>query len=371
MYYKIISKILTRRLQPLLPTIISESQTAFVPGRAIADNVLLTHETLHFLKGSKATKHCHMTVKTDMSKAYDRLEWDFIAAVMERMGFHGKWINWILQCTSTVSFSFLINGAAQGNVIPQRGIRQGDPLSPFIFIICGEVLSGLCRKAQDNGLIFGIRVCRGSPRINHLLFADDTMFFCKTSHKSCESLLSILQRYETASGQKINSQKSSVTFSAKTPQDIRDRVKLTLGIEKEGGQGKYLGLPESFGRKQKDLFTLIVDRIQQRAAKYSTKFLSSAGKLTMLKSVLSAIPTYSMSSFKLPIGLCKRIQSALTRFWGDTKPGNQKISWISWKKMTQSKSWGGLGLLDIQSFNDALLAKLSWRILNNPTCLLA
>ncbi|CAA7059669.1 unnamed protein product [Microthlaspi erraticum] len=123
--------------------------------RAISDNVLITHETLHYLKRSGATKDCSTAVKTDMSKAYDRLEWDFIAAVLERMGFHGKWINWNFQCISTVSYSFLVNGAAQGLVIPQRGIRQGDPLSPFIFILCGEVLSGLCKNAQAKDLKFG------------------------------------------------------------------------------------------------------------------------------------------------------------------------------------------------------------------------
>ncbi|CAA7023536.1 unnamed protein product [Microthlaspi erraticum] len=370
-YYKIISKILTRRLQPILPTIISEIQTAFVPERAISDNVLITHETLHYLKSSGATKYCSMAVKTDMSKAYDRLEWSFNLAVMERMGFHQKWINWIFQCISTVSYAFLINGAAAGRVDPLRGIRQGDPLLPFIFFLCTEVLSGLFKKAQENGSMPGISVSRQSPKINHLLFADDTIFFSKTNPRSCETLCSILKKYEEASGQQINLQKSSITFSRKTPQDIRERVKVPLGINKEGGQGKYLGLPESFGRRKKDLFTLIVDRVRQRAIKYSSRFLSMAGKMTMIKSVLSAIPTYAMSCFKLPAGLYKRIQSAITRFWWDTTLGKKKMSWISWTRLTRSKKQGGLGFREIQSFNDSLLAKISWRILQNPSCLLS
>lgn len=147
-----------------------------------------------------------------------------------------------------VSYSFLINGAAQGHVIPQRGIRQGDPLSPYIFIICREVLSGLCKRAQERGSLPGIKIARGSPRINHLVFADDTMFFSKTNPHCCETLKDILKRYETAYGQMINLHKSSITFSSKTPQEIKDRVTRTLGIEKEGGKGKYLSLPESFGR---------------------------------------------------------------------------------------------------------------------------
>ena len=178
-YYKIISKILTKRLQPLLTEIISETQSAFVPGRAIADNVLITHEVLHYLQTSKAEQRVSMAVKTDMSKAYDRLEWEFIQLVLERLGFHHRWISWIMECVSSVTYAFLINGSPRGRVKPSRGIRQGDPLSPYIFILCSEVLSGLCNRAQEAGRLTGIRVANESPRINHLLFADDTMFFLK------------------------------------------------------------------------------------------------------------------------------------------------------------------------------------------------
>ncbi|KAG7591058.1 Ribonuclease H-like superfamily [Arabidopsis thaliana x Arabidopsis arenosa] len=317
-YYKIYSKLLTKRLQPFLNLLISENQTAFVPGRAISDNVLITHELLHTLQKSQATKRCSMAIKTDMTKAYDRLEWDFIQKVLHQMGFDKRWIRWVMQAVTTVTYSFLINGKPRGSVSPQRGIRQGR------------------REVKRTSYI---KIRPGD--------------------------------YEEASGQLINKDKSSITFSPKTSQDIRNRVKHQLGITKEGGTGKYLGLPELFGRKKRDLFESIVTRIKMKAASWSSKRLSAAGKLTMLKSVLTAIPSYSMSCFLLPIGLCKRIQSALTRFFWDSKQEKKGMAWVSFNSLTQSKDNGGLGIREIQSFNEALLAKLSWRLINNPTSLLS
>lgn len=236
-YYKVISKLLSLRLKPVLNSIISENQSAFIPGRAITDNVLITHEVLQFLKTSQAKKQCSMAVKMDMSKAYDRVEWDFVSQVMTQMGFHHKWINWVMQCITSVSYSFLINDSVYGSVKPSRGIRQGDPISPYLFILCGEVLSGLCRKAELDGSLRGLRVARGSPRVNHLLFADDTIMFCNSSPECCRALQGILQEYEEASGQKVNIAKSSITFSVKTPQETKDSAKEILGIQKEEGGG--------------------------------------------------------------------------------------------------------------------------------------
>lgn len=253
-----------------------------------------------------------MAVKTDMSKAYDRLEWSFTKEVLQRLGFHEKWVTWVLQCISTVSYAFLINEAVLGKVIPERGIRQGDPLSPYIFILCSEVLLGLCSKAQRDGTPTGIKIATNCPRINHLLFADDTMFFIRSDDRSCHTLKTLLNTYEATSGQKINTLKSSLTFSSKTGAAVKASVKQILNIEKEGGVGKYLGLPEHFGRKKNDLFGSIVDRMHQRAISWSYRCLSTAGKLTLLKSVLSAIPTFPMSCFQIPVSLCKKIQAVMT-----------------------------------------------------------
>lgn len=126
-YYKVISKILSLRLKPVLESVISENQSAFIPGRAISDNVLITHEVLHYLKTSSATKRCSIAVKTDISKAYDRLEWDFLQKVLSRMGFHDIYTNWVMQCITTVSYSFLMNEELLISVIPSRGIQQETP----------------------------------------------------------------------------------------------------------------------------------------------------------------------------------------------------------------------------------------------------
>lgn len=216
-HYKIIAKILCKRMKPILSALVSPHQSAFIAGRSISDNVFITHEILHYLRTSSAKKHCSMAVKTDMSKEYDRLEWTFLREVMNRFGFHPTWILWIMECFSSVSYSYLVNGSALGRVKQSRGIRQGDPLSPYLFILCSEVLSELCSKAQDQGSLQGIKVARNSPSLNHLLFADDTMFFCKSDSASCRELMNILEKYEVASGQSINLLKSAVTFSAKTP----------------------------------------------------------------------------------------------------------------------------------------------------------
>lgn len=179
------------------------------------------------------------------------------------------------------------------------------------YLVCARVQKG------NFNLLQGVRVARGSQRVSHLLFADDTLFFCLASASNCKTLLRILKDYEWASGQMINKAKSSITFSSKSPPEVKEKTKLLLGITQEGRLGKYLGLLEHFGRRKRDLFTSMVDRIRQKAISSSPKRLSWAGKLTMLKSVLNAIPTYTMSCFQLLISLCKRTLSVLTRFWWD------------------------------------------------------
>ena len=191
--YKIISKILANRLKIFLGKCISTNQAAFVLGRQILDNVIISHEYMHYLKNKREGSHGFMALKLDMSKTYDRVEWEYLKAIMVKMDFCGTWITWIMECISTASFSFNINGEPTGYVIPSRGIRQGDPLSPYLFLLVSQGFSHLLDQAQRSKRLTGMRISRSGPSITHLFFADDWLIFCKADKRQVEEVSRILK----------------------------------------------------------------------------------------------------------------------------------------------------------------------------------
>jgi hypothetical protein len=199
-----------------LSHLIAPTQSAFILGRLITNNVLAAYETSHTMHTGMKGKKGFMAVKLDMSKVYDMVEWGFLEAVMRHMGFCERWISLILMCIKTVTYSIVVNGNPCGLITPSRGIRQGDPISPYLFLLCAEALSSMIQKASDDGLLTRVPTSRKGPRISHLFFADDSLLFCRANLMQWNQLSNILHEYEMASGQKMNASKTTIFFSKYT-----------------------------------------------------------------------------------------------------------------------------------------------------------
>jgi hypothetical protein len=262
--YKLISKVLSNRLKGILPDIISPTQSAFVPGRMITNNVLLAYEITHLMHTKKGGRDGLVAVKLDMSKAYDRVEWDFLEQMMRRMGFAAGWINLIMNCVRSVKYRVKINGELSEAFTPGRGLRQGEPLSSYLFIICAEAFSILLQKVQEEGSMKGVKVCNNAPEINHLFFADDSLIIMKANAQCARKLQEILALYEAQSGQMINKDKSSAFFS----KGVRFRTKASmlnaLGIPRESQNLRYLGLPVHLGPSKSKEFEYLKEKIWWR-----------------------------------------------------------------------------------------------------------
>ena len=254
MLYKIISKVIANRLKPLLNSIVSEARSAFTVDRLITDNILIAFESLHYMKTQCSGKEGFMALKLDMSKAYDRVEWQFLEKIFSKMGFQESWVAMIMQCVSTVTYSVLLNGEPQGFIQPSRGLRQGDPFSPFLFLFCVEGLNALLCKATKDKEIRGLSICKQGPRITHLFFADNCLLFYRSNATQCLKIQQILDWYEVASGQQVNKAKTTLFFSRNTPNSVQQEIKVLLGVPAIKHYEKYLRLPSFVGRQKKACF---------------------------------------------------------------------------------------------------------------------
>ncbi|XP_031099806.1 uncharacterized protein LOC116004005 [Ipomoea triloba] len=362
--YKIITKTITNRLKGILPDYVGPYQSSFVKGRQISDNILIYQEIMHTMRSKKGSTG-FMAIKLDFEKAYDRLSWDFIRSTLTEIGFNENWIKLIMHCIQTPRMSLLWNGDTLPQFSPSRGIRQGDTMSPAIFVLCMEQLSQLIEGRVLEGVWKGIRLSSSGPPLSHLCFADDLILFSEASPDQVEVIRDSLDRFCDASGQKISYKKSQVFFSKNVDPAVASHIANSLNLAKTENLGIYLGVQSAHGRTTKHDFSSLLDRIKGRMEGWKTRTLSLAGRITLAKSVLNSIPTYAMQTAVLPAGVCAEIEKCTRRFiWeGNMSEGTQnKLSLVNWDTVTKPKVAGGLGIFKVHEMNMAFMAKLGWRL---------
>ncbi|KAL0285152.1 UNVERIFIED_CONTAM: Retrovirus-related Pol polyprotein from type-2 retrotransposable element R2DM [Sesamum radiatum] len=357
--YKAISKILVKRMQRVLHKLIDYSQNAFIPGRCIADNIMLAQELLSGYNQARLPKRC--TIKIDIQKAYDSVQWDFLFETLKLFQFPLQFITWIEQCVTTAMFSISLNGCLHGFFAGARGLRQGDPVSPYLFVIVMEILHVLLKLRIQSEEEFRYHWKCSELGIINLCFADDVLIFCAGDLTSVRLISEVLEEFEGLSGLRVNPSKSTIILSKSVQQD-RQILLNQVGFQEGKLPIKYLGVPLTASRLTVADCRPILEKVSARLAGWGHLNLSLAGRAQLLKSVLASLHVYWSSVFFLPKSIIKVIEQRMRAFlWkGSTGSGLAKVSW---DHVCKSKEEGGLGLRRVLYMNQALMLKNVWRLL--------
>lgn len=309
--YKIIAKLLARRLQKVIDCLIGPQQSSFIKGRQILDGALIASELIDSCKRSKSEA---VLMKLDFHKAFDSLSWNYIGWVMEEMKFPPKWRSWIRSCITSAAASILINGSPSKLFKLQRGLRQGDPLSPFLFNIAVEPLNLLFHKAISLNLWNGIEVCKNGSKISHLQYADDTIVFCPPDIPSLMNIKKVLILFELSSGLQVNFHKSSI-LGVNVDNYWLQTASSSLQCRIGSFPFTYLGLPIGGNSSRSSLWEPILDRMREKLSSWKGSLLSIGGRATLIKASLSSLPLYYMSIFPTPLGVIEKIKQIQRNFF--------------------------------------------------------
>jgi hypothetical protein len=356
--FKVVSKCLVNCLRSLLQDMIAPYQSAFIPGRMITDNALIALECIHAVQGDSASCSKFCSYKLDMAKAYDRVDWVFLEGVLAKLGFHSTWIQWVMACVTTVRYSVCFNGHLLDSFSPTRGLRQGDPLSPYLFLFVADALSSLIKREVDNGALRELKICCRAPGISRLLFADDClMFFDGSVQQATVVNKTVLDKYERGTVQLVSLGKCSILYGHSCEVEAQDSIKQLLGYKTSHFEDNYLGLPVPEGIPKNGKFQPLKERLREKACDWVEKYMSSGAKETLIKAILQALLTYAMGIFRFSVGLLEDLSKIVRDFWWGAEHERRCMQWMSWEKVTRPKSHGGMGFRDLKIFNQALLAR--------------
>lgn len=323
--YKVVTKILAQRLKIHLNKLVDRAQSAFISGRLIIDNIVAAKEILHSMANSKSVIGT-FALKIDISKAYGKVSWRFLSHCLRTFGIVGKTHELIMTCISTASFSVIINGQAERNFNTERGLRQGCPLSPYLFILCSQGLSWMMRTMESNALYNGNKICKYAPAVSHLMFAYDFLLFGTLDNQTVKTPMDVLNIYAAWSGQSTNMSKSAVIFSKGVDDDRKIEVATFMGVQQMENNDKYLGHYLLKLAYQNASFEFLIDKFDGSLAGWKSIFLSHARRMVLIKTVLGLIPPYFMATSIIPKKILQILTRTMRNFWWVTSGRKERCT---------------------------------------------
>ncbi|KAJ6835850.1 uncharacterized protein M6B38_329970 [Iris pallida] len=350
--YKIITNLMCRRMEGIMQGLVSRNQAAFIKGRSIAEHSLLAHEMVREFSKPGGMKAC---VKLDLRKAYDTVNRDFLCHLMLAMGFDGRWVARVRECICSPTFSVLIQGTPYGYFSRNRGLRQGDPLSPYLFTLVMEYFTCMIDIAVHCGRIVPLfRLV--SPAVSHLIYADDLLVLLQPTMRGMRALSDIMEEFGRLSGLQLNREKSRVYFSSRCT--LQEERAFALGVDRGELPVKYLGVPLTVNYAREQDCHSLVDFAQKRVEGWQAAGLSFGGRIELVRSVIAGIAMFWLQSIQIPSATIRKVEAICSNFiW------RGGIHAISWDQLCRPREEGGVGLRPFQEVRKAACMKMAWKFI--------
>ncbi|XP_062080350.1 uncharacterized protein LOC133785111 [Humulus lupulus] len=363
--WKCMAKLICKRIADILPDLVQPNQGAFVKGRSISHNIMIFQDLIKNYGRTSTSSRC--AIKIDLRKAYDTVDWDFLEDLLKALRFPMKFISWVMACVRNTSYFLLMNGRIQGKFKGGKGLRQGDPMSPLLFVLIMEYLTRSLQLAALSSPFRYHPMCKSLKLIN-LCFADDLLLFCKGYLPVVRAVKEVLDDFASATGLSINSDKSHVFFGGVSNID-RTRIALELNLSEGSFPLNYLGVPMRPTKWKHEDCEVIIQKFRLKIQNWASRHLSFAGRIQPINLVLLGLRNYWMSIFVLPQSIVKEIEKICQGFLWGSSGQRSKLHIPSWQKVCLPKAYGGLGFREGAIWNRAVLAKYVWVVSAKPDLL--